>query len=351
MGGSGSKRSGGLSFQGDLAQREPAEELIPDCILVVEYEPAVRELVTSMLLSANYAARGASSGRQALALLDSGNEFEVILSDLIMPSMTGLEILRIVHPKYPDIPFVMETSIADPDAILDTFRNGAFDYLLKPFTPEQLLDVVRRALDERRARLQRRRQLERVCDVSLQLLGGATNSVEAERRSQKVTAFAIAIAKALALSKDEIKNVARAAYLRNIGKLAAQGPSSQTESRPKTGPDVVLADYCERGFQLLSKVDYLKEAAELVYSQQEWFDGTGYPRQLKGEQIPVGARIIFAADVFESLTSGRDRAPRSITEAREAIHQGSGTQFDPEVVSAFLALPEAVWIDLSREFI
>ena len=163
-------------------------------ILVVDDEEAIREIVSSMLGSANYSCRQAGSGVEALALLESGEEFELMLTDLMMDKMNGTQLLERAKERFPDMPVIMVTAVHDISVALGALRNGAYDYLLKPFEREQLLATVRRALENRRLKLENRayqtnleakvdartRQLkeawanlERSYDITLEALGDA----------------------------------------------------------------------------------------------------------------------------------------------------------------------------------
>src|SRR5579871_820733 len=125
-------------------------------ILVLDDEGSLRDIVSSMLASANYQCRQAASGLEALALLDSGEEFELMLSDLMMAGMDGIGLLERTKERSPDMPVVMVTAVHDISVALTAIRNGAYDYLLKPFEREQLLNTVRRALENRRLKLENR---------------------------------------------------------------------------------------------------------------------------------------------------------------------------------------------------
>ncbi|HEX8816372.1 MAG TPA: HD domain-containing phosphohydrolase, partial [Terriglobales bacterium] len=112
----------------------------------------------------------------------------------------------------------------------------------------------------------------------------------------------------------------------------------------------IMREHCYRGYQLLRRIPFLTDAAEIVYSHQERFDGTGYPRGLKGDEIPLGARLFSIADTLDAITSDRPYRPaQSLTAAREEINRWSGRQFDPEVVRIFLSMPDNIWVDLRRE--
>ena len=342
-------------------------------ILVVDDEDAIREIVSSMLTAAKYTCRQASSGAEALALLESGEEFNLMLSDLMMAGMDGIALLERTKERFPDMPVIMVTAVHDISVALAALRNGAYDYLLKPFEREQLLAQVRRALENRRLRMENRayqtrledlvtertaqlRQtmgnLERSYDVTLEALGDALDlkDAETEGHSKRVTAFTIAIARAIGIGDREMKVIARGAFLHDIGKMAI--PDAILRKPGALTPDeiTIMREHCYRGYQMLRKIPFLADASEIVYSHQEKFDGTGYPRGLKGEEIPLGARIFSVADTLDAITSDRPYRPaQTLSAAREEIKRWAGRQFDPEVVHTFLAMPENIWIDLRKQ--
>ena len=342
-------------------------------ILVVDDEDAIREIVCSMLAAANYKTRQASSGLKALAMLDAGEEFELMLSDLMMADLDGIGLLERTKEQYPDMPVVMVTAVHDISVALAAIRNGAYDYLLKPFEREQLLATVRRALENRHLKMQNRdyqtglermvearteqlqkamADLERSYGMTLEALGGALDlkDAETEGHSRRVTVFTIAIARAMGLSKDQIDVIARGAFLHDIGKMAI--PDAILRKPGKLDPDevAVMREHCYHGYQILKKIPFLKEASEIVYAHQEHYDGSGYPRQLKGDEIPLGARIFSVADTLDAITSDRPyRAAQSIAAAREEIKVWSGRQFDPEVVDVFISMPEQIWSGLRKD--
>ncbi len=173
---------------------------------------------------------------------------------------------------------------------------------------------------------------------------------ETEGHSKRVTAFTIAIARAMGLSGDKIRVIARGAFLHDIGKMAI--PDSILRKPGALSPDEtqIMREHCFRGYQMLKKIPFLAEAAEIVYAHQEKFDGTGYPRGLKAEEIPMGARIFSVADTLDAITSDRPyRAAQTIAAAREEVERFSGRQFDPEVVRIFMQMPDTIWEDLRKE--
>lgn len=346
---------------------------MPDRILVVDDEEAIREIVSSMLTTAGYVCQQAGSGIQALALLDSGEEFELMLSDLMMADLDGIGLLERTKEKFPDMPVVMVTAVHDISVALAAIRNGAYDYLLKPFEREQLLNTVGRALENRRLKIENRtyqtnleslveartdqlqealRDLERSYDITLQALGDALDlkDRETEGHSKRVTAFTMAIARHMGLAPDEVAMIARGAFLHDIGKMAI--PDKILNKPGKLDPDeiTIMREHCFKGYQIVKKIPFLSDACDIIYSHQERFDGTGYPRGLKGKDIPLGARIFSVADTLDAITSDRPYRPaRSLAVARKEIEDWSGRQFDPEVVEVFQRMPDEVFEDLRRE--
>jgi putative nucleotidyltransferase with HDIG domain len=345
---------------------------MPDRILVVDDEEAIREIVASMLSTAGYACKQAGSGMEALAVLTSGEEFELMLSDLMMADLDGIGLLERTKEKYPDMPVVMVTAVHDISVALAAIRNGAYDYLLKPFEREQLLNTVSRALENRRLKVENRTyqtnleslvaartdqlqaamaSLERSYDITLEALGDALDlkDAETEGHSRRVTAFTIAIAKAMGLPQEQIATIARGAFLHDIGKIKIPDAILFKPDKLTAREITIMQEHAYLGYQILRKIPFLAEASEIVYAHQERFDGTGYPRHLKGEEIPLGARIFSVADTFDAITSDRPyRAAQSPQAARKEIQDWCGRQFDPEVVTVFQQMPDEIFEELRR---
>jgi HD-GYP domain-containing protein (c-di-GMP phosphodiesterase class II) len=112
----------------------------------------------------------------------------------------------------------------------------------------------------------------------------------------------------------------------------------------------IVREHCLHGYQILRKIPFLQEAAEIVYTHQERYDGSGSPRGLKGDEIPLGARIFAIADTLDAITSDRPYRPaQNLQAARTEIQSWSGKQFDPEIIEVFLAISNEVWVELRRE--
>ena len=346
---------------------------MPDRILVVDDEEAIREIVSAILTAAGYTCQQAGSGIEALALLNSGEVFELMLSDLMMADLDGIGLLERTKEKFPDMPVVMVTAVHDISVALAAIRNGAYDYLLKPFEREQLLNAVARALENRRLKVENRtyqtnleslveartdqlqealRDLERSYDNTLQALGDALDlkDAETEGHSRRVTAFTIAIAREMGVPREQILIIARGAFLHDIGKMAIPDKILFKPGKLDDDERAIMREHCYHGYQMLRKIPFLVEACDIVYSHQEHYDGSGYPRGLKGNEIPLGARIFSVADTLDAIISNRPYRPaKSLTAARKEIQAWSGRQFDPEVVEVFLRMPDEIFEDLRRE--
>ncbi len=342
-------------------------------ILVVDDEDLIREIICSILKQAGYVCQPVNSGPAALTVLQSDGNYSIVVSDVVMDGMDGLTLLSQIKRDYPDMPVVMVTAVHDISVALAAMRNGAYDYLLKPFEREQLLASVRRAVENRRLkaenlayqtkleslvsdRTQMLRQaladLERSYDITLEALGDALDlkDAETEGHSKRVTAFTIAIARAMGLPQDRVRVIARGAFLHDVGKMAIPDAILRKPSRLSPEEQAIMQQHAQLGYQMLRKIIFLREAADIVYSHQERYDGSGYPRGLKGEQIPLGARIFAIADTFDAMTSDRPyRAAQSISSARREIERHSEKQFDPEIVKVFQSIPDRIWQDLRAE--
>ena len=334
-------------------------------ILVVEEDETGLEHLVSTLNSADYTCRKAGDGRKALSALNSGEEFALVLSDVVIAGVDGLGLLEHIKANYPDTPVVLKTAASEVSLVHAALRSGAYDYLLQPFEREQLLLVVRRALEYRRLKLEKRelqyqiaarseqlRVLERSYDMTLEALAGTLDwkAAHTQGHQHRVAAFSIALSRAMGLPGDQIKIVARGAFLHDIGKIAIPDAILRKPGALSKHELALMREYCRCGYQMLKEVPFLSEVAEIVHAHREHHDGTGYPRGLRGEQIPLGARLIGMTSALESITSHHPyRAAESIRIAREKIESSSGRQFDPELVRTFLSLSEAVWSDLRRQ--
>ncbi|UWZ86967.1 HD domain-containing phosphohydrolase [Occallatibacter riparius] len=341
-------------------------------ILVVDDEGPVRSMIGATLERQGYQVQLAGSGREATDALERA-PFDLVLTDIVMQDVNGIALLERIRSQFPRIPVVMVSAIHDISVAIDSMRRGAYDYLLKPFEREHLVATVTRALEYRtaleenqnyqlsleqvvQARTELLQQamedLEHSYDITLEALGDALDlkDSETEGHSKRVTAYTIALARAMGIKPAEIKVIARGAFLHDIGKMAIPDDILRKPGALSQEEQDVMREHCTRGYHILRKIPFLSEAAEIVFAHQEKFDGTGYPNGLNGAEIPIGARIFAVADALDAITSDRPyRRARSFDVAREEILRCSGTQFDPAVVEVFLKIPNELWHELRNE--
>ncbi|MFP5209993.1 MAG: HD domain-containing phosphohydrolase [Acidobacteriota bacterium] len=361
-------RKSAIDLNGEAAERQSK----PPRILVVDDETPIRSMIGSALERQGYAVHLVASGKEALKKLE-GNSFDLVLTDIVMQDVNGIALLEWIQGQHPNLPVVMVTAVQDIGVAIDSMRRGAYDYLLKPFERDHLLNTVRRALAHRqvledsqnyqqsleemvRARTEMLRHaiedLEHSYDVTLEALGDALDlkDSETEGHSKRVTAYTIALARAIGLSPAEIKVIARGAFLHDIGKMAIPDEILRKPGKLTKEEQKLMREHCTRGYNMLRKIPFLAEAAEIVFAHQEHYDGSGYPNGLRGTEIPIGARIFAVADSLDAITSDRPyRKARSFDVAREEILRCSGTQFDPGVVEVFLKIPNELWQELRAE--
>ncbi len=306
-----------------------------------------------------------------LILLDTGSHDKQLFLWLKQISDPLLDQLGIEsNSDRPQIPVLV---LAHPDHVPQALRAlqlGAYDYVTRPFSDDQLRAAIRRTLEYQRLRTQNElfrhhleqlitartemlehnmQQLESSYDVTLEALGHALDlkDAETEGHSKRVTAYTLALGRAVGLRETELRVVGRGAFLHDIGKMAIPDAILRKPARLTPEEQIIMRTHCERGYQMIRKIPYLQEAAEIVYSHQEHFDGSGYPRGLRGEQIHIGARIFAVADTFDAITSNRPyRKANTMEAARKEILRCAGTQFDPSVVDVFVATPDSIWQDL-----
>jgi putative nucleotidyltransferase with HDIG domain len=342
----------------------------PARILIVDDDPTVRDVIATLLGEEGYACADAGSAEQALALARS-SEFQLVLSDVKMPGHDGLWLLEQLRQEQPATHVIVLTAFGDTEAAVDCLRRGAADYLLKPPRPTDLVRAIERALARRRLEIARQRYkagLEERVEEKTAELSRALHEVEASYsntldalvaaldarehetgdHSQRVVRFTLAIADRLGAQRDR-EHVARGALLHDIGKLGVPD-AILLKAGPLTPAEwVEMRRHPQIGWNIIRSIPFLHPAAELVLAHHERWDGAGYPNGLKGEQIPLGARIFMIADTLDAMMSDRPyRRRTTLASARKEIARCAGTQFDPRCVEAFLAIEDREVVQLAQ---
>ncbi len=341
-------------------------------ILVVDDEADVRKLLKCKLSLEGFECQACSSGEEALESFQR-EAFDVILSDLRMPGISGLELLEHARKKYPRAAFVIATAEDDIRVGIEAMKRGAADYLVKPFQLAAVVGSVERALEKQRLEIelenhrqnleqmveQRTKQLqaamkriELTYDETLEALGTALDlrDYETEGHSRRVSRYCLEMAQAHGCSSEQLKYIARGSYLHDIGKIGIPDSILLKPEKLTAKETAVMQTHARIGYDLVSRIAFLASAAEIVLTHQERYDGTGYPQGLIGGEIPLGARLFAVSDTLDAMTSDRPyRRALPLTVAKEEITRESGQQFDPEVVRLFLSIPEPVWGNIRGE--
>ena len=332
-------------------------------ILVVDDEDAIRDLFSEWLRVAGHTCVSAGTAAEALTLA-AREKADVALLDLRMPGESGVWLARRLRESRDDLAIIMATGAQSFDAAREGMRLGVMDYLLKPFSRQELVDAVDRAVKwcEATAReraeharleseIERRSaelssafaEVEETTAGALEALLVAFNSrnPSACAHANRVAQFAVVLAQSMGVSPQVLADIERGALLHDIGKVAMPDSLIHKAGRLTDEEVAVIRTHPQVGHDILVAVPSLRRAADIVLASHEWVNGSGYPLGLSGEQIPLGARITSVADAFDALTMSRIyREPVSPDLANAEILRFSGLQFDPEVVRAWLRLAE-----------
>lgn len=341
-------------------------------ILIVDDETSIREMLLDRLRLAGYDCGQAASAAAALEEFQQ-HPADLVITDLRMPGGSGLELLTALRQRRSGAAVILATAESDIRVAIDAMKQGAADYLLKPFQFDLVLAAIHRALEksrlereienyrqhleqmvaERTEQLQKAmRHIEDTYDATLQALGAALDlrATEVAGHSLRVSLFTEEMARRMGIEGEALRNVIRGAYLHDIGKLGIPDAILLKAGSLTPQERAVMESHVRIGYEMVQRIEFLAIAAEIVHNHQERFDGRGYPRGVSGDAIPLPARIFSVADAFDAMTSDRPyRAALAFSVAQAEIVRESGRQFDPKVVQVFAAVPESRWHDLRRQ--
>jgi len=345
-------------------------------VLVVDDEPQVQQLIARILERHGFRCELAASAEEARKLLESkANNFQLMLCDVNMPGESGLELLSSTLASHPEVAALMVTGADDPEMAESAIELGAFGYLTKPFRPNELMINIVNALHRRRLELENRAHramLENAVEARTAALSEAVSrlqrseqelrthqeetvkrlssmaelrDLETGRHLERMSSYCALIAERFDFDRERIELMRIASPMHDVGKIGIPDnillkPSTLTPEERE-----VMQQHTEIGYRILSGSDaeLLTLAAVLAWTHHERFDGSGYPRGLSGEEIPIEGRIAAVADVFDALTSDRIYRPAfNVEEAVSMMRDQRGAHFDPEVLDRFLNAMEKV---------
>lgn len=311
-------------------------------LLIVDDDPFSREILAACLAEKDYQIEAAVNGFDALEKT-ANNPPDLVVLDIVMPEMNGYEVCRHlrVDPLLSDVPIVMLSGMDDEASRLEAFRAGADAFLSKTANRTELKALVQAITHQNRfrnlynTRTERNRDritLEHACETILEAQARALEKrgIEPQGHLDRITPLALLLGRAMGFSGESAANLRRGVLLHDIGlnSLAPDSPRSRLEGHPS------------EAVALFSQIPLLQGAIDVAYCHHEQWDGSGYPRGLKGPEIPLAARLFSVVDAWDALTAAqRESGPLSHT--LEHLRDQAGTRLDPAVVDAFITLMES----------
>ncbi len=340
-------------------------------VLIVDDDRQVRDVLQEIFLSNGYKCQLATDGQEGLEAFQASRP-PLTVTDVKMPVMDGLEFLKTVRGLDPDAAVIMLTGVGDLKIAVESLKVGAYDFIIKPVNVDELLIAAERAVERRQLLIERReyqttlerrveeatrdlaltlRELQDTYWATLEALGSAldTRDVGTEAHSRRVHGHALTIARAHGVPERDIKDIEHGVLLHDIGKIGIPD-AILLKPGPLTPEEwIIMRTHPEMGRRLIERIPFLRGALPIVYHHHEKWDGTGYPLGLRGEAIPLGARIFAVADAFDAMTFDRPYSKAvSYKAARQEIQRCAGNHFDPAVVKTFLSIPETVFEEIGR---
>ncbi|MFH1639956.1 MAG: HD domain-containing phosphohydrolase [Chloroflexota bacterium] len=335
--------------------------------MIVDDEPVIRKILLERLSADGYRCDVAGSGEEALGRL-AKNAADLVLLDIKMPGKSVDDILPEIRLRYPDTVVIMVTAVIDTATAIRFMREGAYDYLVKPFNLDEVALSVERALEEKRLELENRayqqhleemvaertvelkQAIEKIKLASLDTIHRLVRAVEYKDKDtgahiKRISQYSVAIARKMGLSDREVENILYAAPMHDVGKIGIPDRILLKPDELEQDEWGIMKGHTIIGAEILrgSDAEFVRLAEIIALTHHEKWDGSGYPRGLRDSEIPLVGRIVAIADVFDAMTSKRPYAKSySVEEALHIIRESSGTHFDPDVVDAFFAVEHEI---------
>ena len=320
-------------------------------VLLVDDEPLVLEGLRRSLHE-EFVADLAEGPEAGLAKLRNNGPYPVVVSDMRMPGMDGAQFLAAVRTLSPESIRVMLTGQSDMETAVRAVNEGQiFRFLTKPVSRTTLLATLRACVEQYHAARFEKEQLKVTIQALEQLdLGTLTalaRAIDAKSQwtaghSERVTNLALQMARAMGLPAKSLEIMQRGGLLHDIGKIGTPPAILDKLGRLEPEEMQIMRDHVKTGVRILEPIPCFREALPMVAQHHEWFDGSGYPAGLAGENISLLARILAVADSYDAIVSDRPyREGLPKPQALEILRRKSGTQFDPMVVEVFERLNAA----------
>lgn len=335
-------------------------------VLVVDDEEMIRELLSSALEQEEYNWFVAANVDEAFEILEK-HPVDLVISDIMMPGKSGIDLLRDLKKVDNDIAVLMITGLSDMGTAMQCIHLGADDYISKPFGVNRVMLTAKNLLEKRALILEKKnyqisleakvlQQTEQIRytmnelhDAYHNTLSALVHALDAREKevgshSERVMNYCRFLAEKIGIKGTELEQLAKGALLHDIGKI---GISDNILLKPGKLDDhewIEMRKHPIIGHAILSDIHFLKDPIKIILTHHERYDGTGYPNGLKGENIPIGARIFTLIDTLDAMTSDRPyRSALAFDAVIAEVTAHRGTQFDPELADLFLSITRAQW--------
>jgi len=335
-------------------------------ILVVDDEEMIRDLLSSALQQENYNCYLAANVDEAFSIL--GNQrIDLVISDIMMPGRSGVDLLRDLKKVDPEIAVLMITGLSDMNTALECIHLGADDYLTKPFGISRVILTIRNLIEKRCLAIEKknyqislefkvmeqteqlRRTMNELNDAYNNTLTALVKALDAREKevgshSERVMNFSALLARKLSISGTELEQLAKGALLHDIGKIGITDNILLKPDKLNDEEWLEMRKHPQIGYAMLSEIAFLKGPAEIILTHHERYNGTGYPTGLKGEQIPIGSRIFALVDTLDAMTSDRPyRKALPFEAVISEVKKFRGIQFEPALADLFLSISRTQW--------
>ncbi len=346
-----------------------ANEKKKNKLLIVDDEAEIRELLADFFESEDFECLKAGNATEALEIFANNfKDIDLVLSDIRMPGKSGLDLLEDIKKIDDDAIVVMISALKDIESAIAAMSRGAYDYASKPFKLNEVYQIVKKGIEKRQLLIENKnyqKKLEEMVELRTRELQNAlqeldntysatlialvnaldTRDSETQGHSLRVVHYSLKIARLLGINEqNELKNLEFGSLLHDIGKIGIPDNILRKPGKLDEEEWRIMKIHPVLGFNIIKPVKFLKNASKLILYHHEQFDGSGYPEGLKGNQIPLGARIFTLADTIDAMTSDRPyRKALTFEATAKEIERCNGKQFDPEIVEAFFKLSVEQW--------
>lgn len=299
----------------------------------------------------------ANSAKAALDVIRHNSDkdicsIDLVISDICMSHMDGLELLKAVKKKNPQVEVIMVTGFPSPETTLSALRLGASDYIVKPFQAPEVLESVQRVMNRRKESVKVERIIQ---DLRIAIQKNYTATTEAlimaidakdnytKEHCARVAGFMVELAKQLGMDSEKQELLRKISLLHDIGKIGIKEEILNKPGRLTPEEWEEIKHHPFLGYQIVQPVEFLGEGRDIMLYHQERYDGKGYPAGLKGDEVPLGARMLAIVDSYDAMITDRPYRKRlSTKEALAELNKCSGTQFDPKLVKVFVKMIKKV---------